>query len=71
MKQVEIRVRDEAGDVISEQSLVLDIGSGRFDEIEQAVEALRQQAVKKLEGDLLEREQAQFIEAAQKGGATD
>lgn len=71
MKQVEIRVRDELGEVISEQALALDIGSGRFDEIEQAVEGMRQQALKKLEGDLLQREQARFIEAAKKGGAID
>ena len=36
MKRVEIRVRDEAGKVISEQVLKLDIGAGRFHEIEQA-----------------------------------
>lgn len=71
MKQVEIRVRDEVGEGISEQALALDIGSGRFDEIEQAVEGMRQQALKKLEGDLLQREQARFIEAAKKGGAID
>ena len=71
MKQVEIRVRDELGQVISEQALALDIGSGRFDEIEQAVEGMRQQALKKLEGDLLQREQARFIEAAKKGGVID
>jgi hypothetical protein len=71
MKQVEIRVRDELGEVISEQVLALDIGSGRFDEIEQAVEGMRQQALKKLEGDLLQREQTRFIEAAKKGGAID
>src|SRR5919106_5358805 len=35
MKRVEIRVRDEAGKVISEQTLKLDIGAGRFHEIEQ------------------------------------
>jgi hypothetical protein len=68
MKQVEIRVRDEAGKVISEQALELDIGTGRFEEIERAVEGLRRQALKRLEGDLLEREQRRFIEAAKKGG---
>lgn len=70
MKRVEIRVHDEAGEVVSEQELALDIGSGRFDEIEQAIERMRHQALKKREGDLLEREQAQFIEVAQKGGST-
>src|SRR5919106_1599998 len=40
MKRVEIRVRDEAGKVISEQTLKLDIGAGRFHEIEQAIEAV-------------------------------
>jgi hypothetical protein len=69
MKQVEIRVRDEAGKVISEQALELDIGTGRFEEIERAVEGLRRQALKRLEGDLLEREQRRFIEAAKKGGS--
>lgn len=71
MKRVEIRVRDEAGEVVSGQELALEIGSGSFHEIEQAIERMRQQALKKIEGDLLEREQAQFIEAVQKGGCTD
>jgi 23S rRNA maturation-related 3'-5' exoribonuclease YhaM len=70
MKRVEIRVHDEAGEVVSEQELALDIGSGCFDEIEQAIERMRHQALKKIEGDLLEREQAQFIEVTQKGGST-
>lgn len=71
MKHVEIRVRDEAGEVISERRLELDIGTGRFAEIEQAVERMRRQALKRLEGDLLEREQARFIETVQKRGAGD
>jgi hypothetical protein len=71
MKRVEIRVRDEAGAVVSEQELALEIGSGRFDEIEQAIERMRHQALKKIEGDLLEQEQARYIETAQKGGTTD
>jgi hypothetical protein len=69
MKRVEIRVRDEAGALISEQELALDIGSGRFDEIEQAIERMRHQALKQVEADLLEREQAQFVEVVQKGGS--
>ena len=68
-RAVEMRVRDEAGEVISEQALELDIGTGQFAEIEQAVERLRRQALKHLEGDLLEREQARFVETAQKGGS--
>ncbi len=68
-RAVEIRVRDETGEVISEQALELDIGTGRFTEIEQAVERMRRQALKRLEAELLEREQARFIETAQKGGS--
>jgi hypothetical protein len=71
MKRIEICVRDESGEVISDQELPLDIGSGRFDEIEQAVERFRQRALKGLEGDLLKQEQARFVEQAKKGGATD
>jgi len=71
MKRIEIRVRDESGEVISDQELPLEIGSGRFDEIEQAVERFRQSALKRLEGDLLRQEQACFVEQAKKGGATD
>lgn len=48
MKRVEIRVHDEAGEVVSEQELALDIGSGCFDEIEQAIERMRHQALKKI-----------------------
>jgi hypothetical protein len=71
MKRIEIRVRDESGEVISAQELALDIGSGRYDEIEQAVERFRHRALKRLEGDLLNQEQARFVEQAKKGGATD
>jgi hypothetical protein len=42
MKRIEIRVRDEAGAEVSEQELSLEIGSGRFHEIEQAIEQMRQ-----------------------------
>ncbi len=48
MKRIEIRVRDEAGAEVSEQELTPDIGSGRFDEIEQAIERMRHQALKKI-----------------------
>jgi hypothetical protein len=47
----------------------MSIGSGRFDEIEQAIERMRHQALKQVEADLLEREQAQFVEVVQKGGS--
>lgn len=70
MKRVEIRVRDESDEIISEQELELDIGSGSFDAIEQALERLRWQGFKRLEADLLEREQSRFVEAVKKGGAT-
>lgn len=70
MKRVEIRVHDESDELISEQELELDIGSGSFDAIEQALERLRWQGFKRLEADLLEREQARFVEAVKKGGAT-
>lgn len=70
MKRVEIRVRDESDEIVSEQELELDIGSGSFDAIEQALERLRWQGFKRLEADLLEREQARFVEAVKKGGAT-
>jgi type II secretory pathway component PulL len=70
MKRVEIRVRDESDELISEQELELEIGSGSFDAIEQARERLRWQGFKRLEADLLEREQARFVEAVKKGGAT-
>jgi hypothetical protein len=71
MKRIEICVRDESGEVISDQELPLDIGSGRFDEIEQAVERFRRGALKQLEADLFKQEQACFIAQAKKGGATD
>lgn len=70
MKRVEIRVRDELGEIISEQELDLEIGAGSFDEIERAVERVRGQGLKRMEADLLEQEQAQFVEALKKGGAT-
>ena len=71
MKRVEIRVRDESGKVLSEQELALELGSGRFDEIEQALEGLRRKALKQLEAELFQQEQRRFIEEAKKGGVTD
>jgi hypothetical protein len=71
MKRVEIRVREESGEIVSEQELELEIGAGSFDEIERSVERLREQGLKRLEVDLLERDQARFVEAIKKGGATD
>ncbi len=70
MKRVEIRVRDELGQIISEQELELEIGAGSFDEIERAVERVRGQGLKRMEADLLEQEQARFVEALKKVGAT-
>ena len=70
MKRVEIRVRDELDEIVSEQELELDIGCGSFDAIEQALEQLRWQGFKRLEADLLKWEQARFIEAVTKGGVT-
>ena len=70
MKRVKIRVRDELDEIVSEQELELDIGCGSFDAIEQALEQLRWQGFKRLEADLLEREQSRFVEALKKGGAT-
>lgn len=70
MKRVEIRVRDESGQLISEREWPLEIGSGRFDEIEQAVEQFRQKALKQLEGDLLKQEQERFVEQEKKEGIT-
>ena len=57
MKRVEIRVRDELGEIISEQELELEIGAGGFDEIERAVERVRGQGLKRMEADLLKQEQ--------------
>ena len=66
MKRVEIRVRNEAGEVISERELELDVGLGRFDEIEDAIEQLRQRALKEVTGDLVQHEQNRFIEQVKK-----
>ncbi len=68
MKRVEVRIRDEGGEVISEQQVELDTRGGRFVDIERGVEALKHQLLPQLEHDLLEREQARFVEAAKKGG---
>ena len=37
MKRVAIQVCDKQGDLVSDQERLLDIGSGRLDEIEQAL----------------------------------
>lgn len=66
MKRIEIRVQDEAGQVISVQEWALELGSGRFEEIEQAVEALRRVMLPKLEADLLGHEQAQVVQTLKK-----
>ena len=67
MKRVEIRVREESGEIVSEQELELEIGASGFDEIERALERLREQGFKRLEVDLVEREQARFVEAIKVG----
>jgi hypothetical protein len=66
MKRVEILVRDEAGEVISEQAFALEVGSGQFHEIEQAVEALKREALPQLEGDVLRHVQAQWVAEVKK-----
>jgi uncharacterized protein with ACT and thioredoxin-like domain len=66
MKRIEIRLQDEAGQVISVQAWPLEVGSGRFEEIEQAVEALRREMLPKLEADLFGHEQAQFVQTLKK-----
>ena len=43
MKRVEVRIRDEGGEVISEQQVELDTRGGRFVDIERGVEALKHQ----------------------------
>ena len=71
MNRVEIRIRNDAGDLISDREYDLDMGSGRFDEIEDALEQLRQQALKELAGDLCEQAQSEFIEQVKKTAPTD
>jgi hypothetical protein len=66
MKRVEILVRDEAGEVISERTCALEVGSGQFHEIEQAVEGLKREALPQLEGDVLRHEQARWVAEVKK-----
>jgi hypothetical protein len=66
--QAEIRLRDETGQVVSEQVVELEVGTGRFEEIERAVEGLKRQALPRLERDLLSRSQEEFVEAIKKLG---
>jgi hypothetical protein len=66
MKRVEILVRDEAGEVISEQTFALEVGSGQFHEIEQAVEGLKRAALPQREGDVLRHAQARWVAEVKK-----
>lgn len=68
--QAEIRIRNETGQVVSEQVVELDVGRGRFEEIERAVEGLKRQVLPRLERDLLARSQAEFVEVIKKTEAT-
>lgn len=69
-RQAEIRLRDETGQVVSEQVVELEVGTGRFEEIERAVEGLKRQALPRLERDLLSRSQEEFVEAIKKTAPT-
>ncbi len=66
MKRIEVWVQDEDEEAINEQRL--NTGRERFVDIELGVEALKHQLLAPLECDLLEREEACFVEAAKKDG---
>ena len=71
MKRIELRIRDESGQLVSEQSYELEIGGGSFAEIEQAVEAFKARALGRVEGELLKQEQKRFTETVKKKGSID
>jgi len=66
MVSIDIIMRDECGNVVSQRQSALDIGQGSFAEIEAAVEALKQEVLPHLEGDLLLRQQANFMAEVKK-----
>lgn len=55
MVTVEVIVRDEEGEVISQQIKGLELGEGRFEHIEQAVEVWKQITLPEIEAALLKK----------------
>jgi hypothetical protein len=66
MMHAEIRIRNATGKVVSEHMVELDVGTGRFEEIERAVEGLKRHVLPGVERDLLTRSQAEFVERIKK-----
>ena len=58
MKQIELRVRDEQGQLISEQQYELEVSRGRFADIERAVEGFKARALAQKAVELDDHERA-------------
>lgn len=72
MVTVEVIIRDEAGEVISQQIKGLELGDGRFEQIEQAVEVWKQTTLPEMEAELLkknrERRKSKAVSGSRMGG---
>jgi hypothetical protein len=55
MVTIEVIIRDEEGEVISQQSKEMELGNGRFEEIERAVERWKQATLPEIEAELLKK----------------
>jgi hypothetical protein len=66
---VEIVIRDEAGNIVSQLAPhKIDLGNQSLHDIEGAVENWRQQALPEIEADLLNQAQSQFTQQGKKQG---
>lgn len=69
MATIEIIIRDNAGNIINEKTKrehKLDIGNGKFHNIEGAVERFKKEVLADIEADLLISEQSKYVEDKKK-----
>jgi hypothetical protein len=70
MATIEIIIRDNAGNIINEKTKrehKLDIGNGKFHNIEGAVERFKKEVLADIEADLLISQQSRYVEDIKKG----
>lgn len=69
MATIEIIIRDNAGNIINEKTKrehKLDIGNGKFHNIEGAVERFKKEVLRDIEADLLISQQSRYVEDIKK-----
>lgn len=63
MVTVEVIIRDEAGQLISERTTSMELGNGHLEAIEKAVEQWKQAVLPEMEADLLKKNKRRSLAA--------